>query len=89
MTPEVYLDTQNKLLYIARLALDLNLDGFLAAIEHADTLGPVLNPSLWNAGHRPMERIRRLAEAAKAFQGAAADALQRADEPRAERRVAA
>ena len=68
MDKETYAATQQILLDIARKVVLLQLDDFLAAIERADTLGPILDPTLYRAGVGSMMKIERIASACRAFQ---------------------
>jgi len=63
-----YILTQNMILGMAKQVQILRLDDFLAAIGKADALGPVIDPSLWQAGEKNMHDIGRLAEALRGFQ---------------------
>ena len=66
-----YLEVQQQLVHLAREVHDMPLGEFLLAIDHADTVGPLLNPSLWMRGQGQMMRFRNLAEALLSFQNAA------------------
>lgn len=67
MTKEEYQETQMKLVMIRRLCDDLPLNEFLRAIEHADAVGLITDPTLWRKGHRELDKVRDLAEALRAF----------------------
>lgn len=63
-----YLATQVVLGNLAGFVIPLDLDGFLQRIGEAEAAGPVLDPSLYKEAARDMDRIRRLAQAARDFQ---------------------
>ena len=56
-----YIAIQSQIITIGTLVADLDLNGFLQAISHAETMGPFLDPTLWIRGHRNLETIKRLA----------------------------
>lgn len=68
MTREEYQDTQANVLTIARIALLLPLEEFVAAIDHADAVGPILDPTLYRAGMGKMQQVRELAVAVQRVQ---------------------
>jgi hypothetical protein len=63
-----YQSVQHTLILLAQLIKDLDLDSFLFAIERADMLGPILDPTLYQSGMPKMRDVQRLAKAAKVFQ---------------------
>lgn len=63
-----YEAAQRTLMILAAVVQELDLDGFLERIAGAETLGPVLNPSLFMLAEGKMGDVRRLAEACKVFQ---------------------
>jgi len=67
MTKEEYQETQTRLILIRQICEGIPLDAFLRAIADADTVGPIVNPTLWMKGHRELEKIRDLAKALRAF----------------------
>lgn len=60
-----YSMTQEQLVLLASLVANLKLDAFLARIERADALTPMLDPTLWMRGGAKLAAVRRLALAAK------------------------
>lgn len=68
MDDKQYEATQRTLMILAMIVKDLDLEGFLARIEQAETLGPVLSPTLFMLAEGKMGDVRRLAEACKGFQ---------------------
>ena len=68
MTDDEYQKTQDRLVIVAHSMLTLDLKGFLQRIERADSVGPILNPTLYRLGSGKLERVKRLAQAAKVFQ---------------------
>ena len=70
-----YAFVQGRLAQIAKLVQDLPLGEFLVAIERADSVGQIIDPTLWKMGHENMYRFRDLARAARLFQVAAREFL--------------
>jgi len=68
MKKEQYLATQELLLALSRQILMLPLKKFIEAIDLAETLGPVLDPTLYRQGADNLSAIRVLARAARKFQ---------------------
>lgn len=68
MTNEEYQATQDLLLAYSRELGQLDLRGFIEMARMADTMGPILDPTLWRLGNRRLEAIRRLAEAGRCLQ---------------------
>lgn len=64
---------QQQLIFLVGLVHDMPLGEFLAAIERADTLGSITDPSLWMQGQGQMMQVKRLAEELVLFQGAAVE----------------
>ena len=73
MTNEEYLDTQNKLVLFTTMFEGLDLKDFIEAAEKADTIAPIVDPTLWMKGHAHLDAIKALAHAARWFQTAAGD----------------
>ena len=67
MDKDEYFQTQWQLVLQAQLIIGLDLDGFLAAIEQAESFGPILDPTLFIQGGKRLEEVKRLALAAKKF----------------------
>lgn len=68
MTDEEYLTVQHQLQAIGGLILGMDLDGFLERIERAETLTPVLDPTLWMRGADKLREVREIAEAVRSVQ---------------------
>jgi hypothetical protein len=68
MTNEKYQYTQSQLAYLCASVCTLDLAGFLERISIADSVGPVLDPTLYRAGMARMHGMQRIAQAAQAFQ---------------------
>jgi hypothetical protein len=60
--------TQQQIVFIGSLIKGLPLDEFIAAIDHADSIGPILDPTLWMRGNKEMMKIRDLAAGLRDFQ---------------------
>jgi hypothetical protein len=63
-----YQETQSWLVVMASLVAVLDLDGFLQRIERAETLGPILSPTLYVQASGKLDNAKRLAQAAKVLQ---------------------
>lgn len=65
MKKEEYTQAQQLLLFCATAISEYpyDLDEFIRAIEKSDTLGPVMDPTLWQKGHKKMDQIKIIAKA--------------------------
>lgn len=70
MNDQEYQETQNALLLCARMISGLDLTGFLKRIEQADSVAPILDPTLYRRGAERMHAIKKLAQEAKRVQSA-------------------
>ena len=68
---------QNQIMLLGSAVKDLDLDGFIAEIDHADTIGPFIDPTLWIKGHDTMYQIRKLAAGLKGFQSVVREIIQK------------
>jgi hypothetical protein len=68
MDREEYLNIQFGLGLLVDIVVDMDLAGFLQWIERAETLGPILAPTLYVQASGKLGDVKRLAEAAKTFQ---------------------
>lgn len=64
MTNDEYKATQDLLLQAGRMVDILDLNGFRDRIRHADSIGSVLDPTLYRDAHRNLQAINELAGAA-------------------------
>ena len=60
--------TQQQIIFIGMLVKGLPLDEFIAAIDRADTVGPIVDPTPWMRGNKEMMKIRELAAGLRNFQ---------------------
>jgi hypothetical protein len=67
---EEYAQTQATILILADLVRDLPLAEFLSAIARADSIGPIVDPTLWMRGHENMHKIEQMAAGLRKFQTA-------------------
>jgi hypothetical protein len=65
---EEYMTVQTQLQAIGGLVLGMDLDGFLERIDRAETLTPILNPTLWMRGAEKLREVREIAEAVRDVQ---------------------
>jgi len=63
-----YLMVQGQLLAMAQVARDMPLGEFVRAIERAEALGPLLDPTLYRQASFNMGQVKRLALGLLAFQ---------------------
>lgn len=63
MTNEEYKATQDLLLQAGRMVDVLDLNGFRDRIRHADSMGSILDPTLYRDAHRNLQAIDELAAA--------------------------
>ncbi len=71
MTDEEYTVMQSRLMLLGAFANDLgDVSAFIERINEAESLAPILNPSLYQQGAAKLEIIKRVAIAARAFQKA-------------------
>jgi hypothetical protein len=68
MSKDEYQQTQQALITLALLIEGLDLLGFLRAIDRAESIGPILDPSLYGRAGDKLADLRKLAAAARAFQ---------------------
>ncbi|MGH9462021.1 MAG: hypothetical protein ACRD1X_12430 [Vicinamibacteria bacterium] len=64
MTSEEYRDNLIMVLTSARTLLLVDVPDLLNRISRAETLGPLLDPTLWIRNHQAMEEDKELLEAA-------------------------
>lgn len=81
MDKVTYTLTQQQVLLIAQLVQGLDLDEFLRSINWADTVGPIVDPTLWMRGSKNMAFIEELARAASRFKEDVRKAHERAGIP--------
>ncbi len=68
MTNEEYLYAQHHILVVAGMVAEMPLRDFIADAERADTVGPFLDPTLWQAGHENLAVILDIARGLRNFQ---------------------
>lgn len=68
MLKDQYAAVQGQLLAIVSIVAEMPLQEFIAAGERAQSIGPVIDPTLWRQGHRQLEGVMRLAIALRVFQ---------------------
>lgn len=71
-----YKQIQDMVVSIAYVAAGLDLEGFLARLDRADSIGPIVDPSLWMAANENMQRIRKVASAALKLKKALLEVLE-------------
>jgi len=63
MDPAEYTATQTKITAIAAVLRDLDLAGFLNAIQRSQTVAPIFDPSLYRRGAAKLDLMRQTANA--------------------------
>ena len=82
MTSEEYATTQDQLMLLGNLVNTLDLAAFIEKAQHADTLGPMLDPTLWMKGGKNLSLVIDVARAAHRFQLAFQTLREKADLPK-------
>jgi len=70
MDQEKYIQTQTSLMMLGAIVADMPLGEFLNAINTAESIGPVVDPTLFRAANGNLQMIHDLAEALLPFQRA-------------------
>jgi hypothetical protein len=65
-----YKETQDAIVTVEGIVRDLPIREFLDSIDRAESLGPMLDPTLYQVVTEKMHRFRRLAVALMVFQTA-------------------
>lgn len=64
----LYIQTQEDISLLARTVLKMPLKEFIAAAEHADSIGPYVDPTLWIKAAPKLGDILDLARSLRNFQ---------------------
>ncbi len=64
----IYRATQQQIMAFAGLVHDLPLKEFIETGEHAQAVGPFVDPTLWVKGTKKLDEVLRLANALRTFQ---------------------
>lgn len=75
LAPDVYRAAQDRIVDVAGSLLGLPIDELLADIERSETLGPILDPTLYLRADKTLRQIKRLAVAARELQRVAGDVI--------------
>jgi hypothetical protein len=76
MTNEQYLSTQLQVMRMAALVRSMPLAEFLSAIDRAEAVGPILDPTLYRDAAPKLDQVKALAVALRGFQVAAEKAVE-------------
>ena len=68
MSEPEYLMLQQQIVMLAGMVRDMDLTGFLRAIDTAEAVGPLFDPTLYIAAHEKLRVVRTLAEGLMLFQ---------------------
>jgi hypothetical protein len=80
MNQETYAGIQAELLILGHVIKNMDLEGFLEAVSKAETMGPVLDPTLYIQGNEKLEQVKLLAQSAKIFQNEVLRQLEEAEQ---------
>lgn len=75
MTNELYLLHQTQIINLAMVATGIDTESFIKRIDQAETMGPVLDPSLYRDASLSLSKIKTLAQAVQDLKQTALDAL--------------
>jgi len=67
MSDSAFLSTMSAVAVFGTLILRMDLDGFLERIDTAESLGPILDPSLFQKGKDNLQAVKDLAESLRPF----------------------
>lgn len=62
MKPQEYMNTQTDLIAIGRTVDKLDLNAFLKSIGNAETLAPIMDPTMYRKAQANLHSIKKLAE---------------------------
>lgn len=65
MTSREYLNAQQLLQMVAGMLSAIDIDAFLARIDAAETVGPIVDPTLFREAMGKLEKVKHLAMAAR------------------------
>lgn len=68
MTEEEYTRTQTALLQLGQVVAGLDLEGFLAMISRAETMGPIMDPTLYRDAADNIQALKALATTLQTYQ---------------------
>ena len=70
MTDKEYLELQGRILAMASIiaTFPMDLDAFIERITIAESVGPVLNPSVYDKGRKLLNNIKEVALATRTYQ---------------------
>jgi len=67
MSDSAFLSTMSAVTVFGTLVLRMDLDGFLERIDSAESLGPILDPTLFQKGKDNLQAVKDLAESLRPF----------------------
>jgi hypothetical protein len=84
LTESEYMTIQNQVVIMAQAVKGMDLKGFIAAVDRAETVGPIFNPTLYRKAEKNMGIIKALAQKLLSFQEEAENSLPSRKRPKAE-----
>lgn len=76
MLPKEYIETQMRILEMAKIAGSLDIDTFLLCISNAETVAPMIDPTLFMKAQKNLTAIKKLALIAKDMKAQYAETFQ-------------
>ena len=76
MDAKTYIETQLKIIELGKLAGTLDLDAFLKCIQNAETMAPLIDPTLFMKAQANMTAIKKLALAVRDVKSAYSEVYQ-------------
>lgn len=67
LTNQEYINAQNQIGLLAGIVREIPLDDFLAMIDRAETIGPIVDPTLYIKAGKNLAKVKRLASALREF----------------------
>ena len=67
MEKEEYVRMQTSIIMFADLVCEMDLDEFIAHINHAEAVGPIVDPTLYMQAQESLDKIGRIARALNGF----------------------
>lgn len=80
MKKEDYLTVQQQLRALAQIVVDMPLADFINEITRAETIGPIIDPTLYIQASNNLTKLRELAETLLLFQRTIRKFIPRPDE---------
>lgn len=70
MNGKEYIQTQMRIIEMGKIADSLDLDGFLKCISNAETVAPIIDPTMYLKAQKNLSAIKNMTQAAKTVKAA-------------------